>query len=166
LRYTCLLLRVVPGKELPLTCKASFGLSPSTLNERLESGDKIAIIDLFNFEDGDTSVGIPTAIRIDPIRLRNRSTVIVPEDLEIILCCLSEHEIMSARVALALRRKGIPGVWILEGGLKAWIKQGYPVTTTLGDPKERAMSLGIQVSDWNAESRSTSASCTSASAER
>jgi 3-mercaptopyruvate sulfurtransferase SseA len=124
------------------------------------------IIDLFNFEDGDTSVGIPTAIRIDPIRLRNRSTVIVPEDLEIILCCLSEHEIMSARVALALRRKGIPRVWILEGGLKAWIKQGYPVTTTLGDPKERAMSLGIQVSDWNAESRSTSASCTSASAER
>jgi len=127
-------------------------LSPTALNARLESEDKIAIIDLFNFEDGDTSVGIPNAIRIDPIRLRNRSTVIVPEDLEIILCCLSEQEIMSARVALAFRRKGIPRVWILDGGLKAWIKQGYPVTTNLSDPKERAMSLGIQVSDWNAGS--------------
>jgi membrane protein DedA with SNARE-associated domain/rhodanese-related sulfurtransferase len=127
-------------------------LSPSALNARLESEDKIAIIDLFNFEDGDTSAGIPGAIRIDPIRLRNRSTVIVPEDLEIILCCLSEQEIMSARVALALRRKGIPRVWILDGGLKAWIKQGYPVTANLGDPEDRAMSLGIQVSDWNAES--------------
>jgi rhodanese-related sulfurtransferase len=55
-------------------------------------------------------------------------------------------------VALALRRKGIPRVWILDGGLKAWIKQGYPVTTNLSDPKERAMSLGIHVSDWNAGS--------------
>ena len=141
-------------------------LSPSALNSRLETENDIAIIDLFNFEDGDTSVGIPAAIRINPIRLRNRSRVIVPEGLEIVLCCLSEHEIISARVALALRRKGIPRVWILEGGLKAWIKQGYPVTTNLGDPKERAMSLGIQVTDWNAESRSSSASCTNVSVER
>jgi rhodanese-related sulfurtransferase len=141
-------------------------LSPSALNARLESENNIAIIDLFNFEDGDTSAGIPGSIRINPIRLRNRSRVIVPEDLEIVLCCLSEHEIISARVALALRRKGIPRVWILEGGLRAWIKQGYPVTTNLGDPKERAMSLGIQVTDWNAESRSSSASCISGSAER
>jgi membrane protein DedA with SNARE-associated domain/rhodanese-related sulfurtransferase len=141
-------------------------LSPSALNARLEREDEIAIIDLFNFEDGDTSVGIPGAIRINAIRLRNRSRVIVPKDLEIVLCCLSEREIISARVALALRRKGISRVWILEGGLRAWIKQGYPVTTNLGDPKERAMSLGIQVSDWNPESRVSSANWTSASTER
>jgi 3-mercaptopyruvate sulfurtransferase SseA len=57
------------------------------------------------------------------------------------------EEITSARVALALRRKGILKVWILEGGLKAWIQEGYPVTPTLSDPKERAVSLGIQVLD-------------------
>ena len=50
-------------------------------------------------------------------------------------------------MALDLRRKGILKVWILEGGLKAWIQEGYPVTPTLSDPKERAVSLGIQVLD-------------------
>ena len=42
---------------------------------------------------------------------------------------------------------GSPKVWILEGGLEAWIKEGYPVTPSLSDPKERAASLGIQVLD-------------------
>jgi hypothetical protein len=46
-------------------------MSPSELNAKRES-QKIAIIDLLNFEDGVTSVGIPGAIRIDPIRLRSR----------------------------------------------------------------------------------------------
>ena len=121
-------------------------MSPSELNAKLES-EKIAIIDLLNFEDGVTSVGIPGAIRIDPIRLRGRSKVVIPRELELILYCSSVEEITSARVALALRRKGIPKVWILEGGLKAWIQEGYPVTPTLSDPKERAVSLGIQVLD-------------------
>jgi rhodanese-related sulfurtransferase len=121
-------------------------MSPSELNAKLES-EKIAIIDLLNFEDGVISVGIPGAIRIDPIRLRGRSKVVVPKELELILYCSSVGEITSARVALALRRKGILKVWILEGGLKAWIQEGYPVTPTLSDPKERAVSLGIQVLD-------------------
>jgi len=121
-------------------------MSPSELNAKRES-EKIAIIDLLNFEDGATSVGIPGAIRIDPIRLRSRSKVVIPRELEIILYCSSVREITSARVALALRRKGIPKVWILKGGLKAWIKEGYPVTPNLSDPQERAVSLGIQVVD-------------------
>jgi rhodanese-related sulfurtransferase len=122
-------------------------MSPSTLNARLATEKKIAMIDLLNFEDGVISVGIPGALRIDPTRLRGRSKVIVPRELEIILYCSSVGEITSARVALALRRKGISMVWILEGGLKAWIQEGYPVTPTLSDPKERAISLGIQVLD-------------------
>jgi rhodanese-related sulfurtransferase len=122
-------------------------MSPSTLSAKLATEEKIAIIDLLDFEDGVTSVGIPGAIRIDPTRLRGRSNVVVPRELELILYCSSMGEITSARVALALRRKGIPKVWILEGGLKAWIEDGYPVTPNLGDPKERAVSLGIQVVD-------------------
>jgi 3-mercaptopyruvate sulfurtransferase SseA len=48
---------------------------------------------------------------------------------------------------LALGRKEIPEVWILEGGLKAWIKEDYPVTSGLSDPKEREVSLSVQVLD-------------------
>jgi rhodanese-related sulfurtransferase len=109
--------------------------------------EKIVIIDLLNFEDGVTSVGIPGAIRIDPIRLRGRSRLVIPRELELILSCSSVGEIRRARVALALRRKAIPKVWILEGGLKAWIKEDYPVTSSLSDPKEREVSLGVQVLD-------------------
>ncbi len=63
-------------------------MSVSELNAKLES-EKIAIIDLLNFEDGVTSVGIPGAIRINPIRLRGRSKVIIPRELELILYCSS-----------------------------------------------------------------------------
>ena len=122
-------------------------MSPSTLNAKLATEEKIAIIDLLNFEDGVTSEGIPGALRIDPARLRGRSKVITSGELEIVLYCSSVGEIKSARVALALRRKGISVVWILEGGLKAWIQDGYPVTPKLSNPRDRAVSLGIQVVD-------------------
>jgi membrane protein DedA with SNARE-associated domain/rhodanese-related sulfurtransferase len=122
-------------------------ISPAELNARLDRYLKIAIIDLLNFEDGDTNVGISGAIRINPARLRRRSRLVMPNDLEIILYCSSVREITSARVALALRKKGIPKVWILEGGLKRWIKEGYPVTSNLADPKDRAVELGIRVID-------------------
>jgi membrane protein DedA with SNARE-associated domain/rhodanese-related sulfurtransferase len=122
-------------------------ISPAELNARLNRDPKIGIIDLLNFEDGDIDVGIPGAIRIDPARLRHCSRLVMPNDLEIILYCSSPHEITCARVALALRKKGIPKGWILEGGLKRWIKEGYPVTPNLTDPKDRLVDLGIQVID-------------------
>jgi rhodanese-related sulfurtransferase len=71
----------------------------------------------------------------------------MPNNLKIILYCSSVREITSARVALALRKKGIPEVWILEGGLKRWIKEGYPITPNLTDSKDRIAEFGIQVLD-------------------
>jgi len=122
-------------------------VSPEELNAKLDHAPKIAIIDLLNFEDGEINEGISGALRIDPARLRHLSRLVMPEDLEIILYCSSAREITSARVALALRKKGIPKVGILEGGLKRWIKEGCPTTSNLPNPKDRAMELGIQVID-------------------
>jgi rhodanese-related sulfurtransferase len=122
-------------------------ISPADLNARLNRDSQIVIIDLLGFEADDINVGIPGAIRIDPARLRRRSRVIMPNNLKIILYCSSVREITSARVALALRKKGIPEVWILEGGLKRWIKEGYPVTPNLTDSKDRMVEVGVQVLD-------------------
>jgi rhodanese-related sulfurtransferase len=97
-------------------------ISPAELNDRLDHDLKIAIIDLLDFEDGEINVGIPGALRIDPARLRLCLRLVAPSDLEIILYSSSVHEITSARAALALRKEGIPKVWILEGGLKTWIR--------------------------------------------
>jgi rhodanese-related sulfurtransferase len=129
-------------------------MSPASLRTKLDGDQDIAIIDLLNFEDEDAIIGIPGAIRIDPKRLRSRSRVIMPKALEVILYSSSQREITSARVALALRRKGIPRVWILEGGLKAWIKQGFPVTANLTSQQERIARLGIQILDQDAEPES------------
>jgi membrane protein DedA with SNARE-associated domain/rhodanese-related sulfurtransferase len=122
-------------------------ISPEDLNEKLHGDSKIAMIDLLNFEDGELNEGISGAIRIDPARLRHLSRVAMPDDSDIILYCSSAREITSARVALALRKKGIQNVWILEGGLNRWIKEGYPVIPNLTNPKDRVAELGIQVID-------------------
>ena len=122
-------------------------IGPEELNAKLGRASKVAIVDLLNFEDGEVKAGIPGAIRIDPARLRRLSRLIMPDDLEIVLYCSSKREITSARVALALGKKGIPKLWILDGGLDGWIKEGYPVTPDLSSPGDRALELGIQIVD-------------------
>ena len=51
----------------------------------------------------------------------------------------------SARVAVALKRIGIDRVWVLEGGLKAWREQGFPVARSLELPEVVAKRLGVKL---------------------
>ena len=69
----------------------------------------------------------------------------VPPDVQIVLYCSSPNQLTSARTALALRRKGISNVWVLEGGLKAWRELGLPVTMNLSSPAEVAAGFGIDL---------------------
>jgi membrane protein DedA with SNARE-associated domain/rhodanese-related sulfurtransferase len=50
----------------------------------------------------------------------------LPRDREIVLYCSCPNEASSARVALLLRRKGIPHVRPLLGGIDAWRERSYP----------------------------------------
>jgi membrane protein DedA with SNARE-associated domain/rhodanese-related sulfurtransferase len=121
-------------------------ITPSLLSERLAAGELVAVIDLLDFEEehGDLA-GIPGAVRMSPARLRSRSRVIVPERLEIVLYCTSSGELTSARVAVALKKKGISNVWVLEGGLTAWKREGFPVTLQLITSDDAAERFGIRV---------------------
>jgi rhodanese-related sulfurtransferase len=122
------------------------GITPSLLNERVASGELVVIIDLLDFEDEHGGrAGIPGAVRMDPARLRGRSRVVVPERLEIVLYCTSSGELTSTRVAVALKKKGVSNVWVLEGGLTAWKREGFPVTLQLSTPSEAMERLGIRV---------------------
>ena len=121
-------------------------ISPAMLNRKLKSKGKIAVLDLLNFEDeteGETSEAIPGAFRVDPSRLRKSPSIAVPDDVEMILYCPSGGEMVSARVAMALNRIGIDKVWVLEGGLKAWREQGFPVSQSLEAPELVAERLGV-----------------------
>lgn len=123
-------------------------ISPALLHEKLQAGNRVAVLDLLDVEgqeDTTTIPGIPGAARISPIPLRSSAKVRVPPDVQMVLCCSSPNHITSARTALALRRKGISNAWVLEGGLKAWRELGLPVTTELISPPEVAARFGVQL---------------------
>jgi membrane protein DedA with SNARE-associated domain/rhodanese-related sulfurtransferase len=123
-------------------------ISPLLLKSKLDQGVPIAIIDLLNFEEMNGLVaGIPGAVRIDLQRLTSRSHVTIPEDTQIVLYCSSSNAIRSARVAIALRRKGVSSVWILDGGLNGWTAAGLPTTLTLCTERDVADRLGIVIFD-------------------
>jgi len=123
-------------------------ISPTLLEHELEAGKKVAVLDLLDVEgqeDAQTIPGISGAARISPIPLRNSAKIRVPPYVQMVLCCSSPNQITSARTALALRRKGISNVWVLEGGLKAWRELGLPVTTKLSSPAEVAARFGVEL---------------------
>jgi 3-mercaptopyruvate sulfurtransferase SseA len=49
----------------------------------------------------------------------------------VVLYCDVPHEFTSARVALAMRRRGFRRVRPLAGGLLAWQERGFPVAQDL-----------------------------------
>jgi membrane protein DedA with SNARE-associated domain/rhodanese-related sulfurtransferase len=135
------LLRVI--RELRLRT-----ISPMLLEHKLQAGKKVAVLDLLDVEGQESSKsipGIPGAARISPKPLRSSAKIRVPPDVQIVLYCSSPNQLTSARTALALRRKGISNVWVLEGGLEGWRKLGLPVTMNLSSVAEVAAGFGIDL---------------------
>ena len=125
-------------------------ITPALLQEKMIADDKLAIFDLLDFEArlGEIA-GIPGAVRVDPTRMREAPQLKIPEGMSVVLYCSSRGELASARVAEALRKRGIENVWVLEGGLEAWVQEGRPVTTKLSTPEEQLKRLGIELpADW------------------
>jgi len=121
-------------------------ITPINLHRKIVSGERFAIIDLLDFEDNpERRVGIAGAFRMDPARLRKRIQVIVPEGLGVVLYCSSSCELASARVAVAMKKRGISNVWVLDGGMNAWEKEGLPVTQQLSTRREAVARLGIKI---------------------
>jgi membrane protein DedA with SNARE-associated domain/rhodanese-related sulfurtransferase len=121
-------------------------ITPLLLHEKITSGEQVAIVDLLSFEQGhEGHAGIPGAVRMDPARLRSRIRVVVPENLGIVLYCSSSGELTSARVAVALQKMGISNVWVLEGGLAAWKKEGFPIAVDLSTSSEVTERFGIKI---------------------
>ena len=102
-------------------------LTPQELRLRLDTGDPLRIVDLRTAIACEAARHtLPGAIRLDPEDLDTRHGDI-PRDCDIVLYCTCPNETTSARVALALKKRGIDRVFPLEGGLEAWVLCGYPV---------------------------------------
>ena len=71
-------------------------------------------------DDSAESMAIPGAVRINPSRLERYKDFEILPTQEVVLYCACPGEFTSARVALALQRKGVQHVRPLAGGLQAW----------------------------------------------
>ena len=121
-------------------------ISPAMLARKLKSNRKVAVLDLLNFEeetDNESCEAIPGAFCLDPSRLRKYPHITVPDDVQIILYSSSGGDTVCARIAVALQRIGVDKVWVLEGGLKAWREQRFPVSQSLEVPEVVAERLGV-----------------------
>ena len=95
--------------------------------------------------DTDSVEAIPGAFSVDPARLRKSPRITVPDEVQIVLYSSSGSDIVSARAAMALKQIGIDNVRVLEGGLKAWREQGFPVSQVLEVPEVVAERLGVKL---------------------
>jgi membrane protein DedA with SNARE-associated domain/rhodanese-related sulfurtransferase len=104
-------------------------ITPEELRDKLNLGENILIVDLQGRGDSAAELmAIPGSVRINPRRLEQYRDVEIAPSQEVVLYCAYPGELLSARVALALREKGVEHVRPLAGGLKAWRDGGFPVT--------------------------------------
>jgi membrane protein DedA with SNARE-associated domain/rhodanese-related sulfurtransferase len=121
-------------------------IAPEALKARLDAGEKIGLIDLLRFEDDpQDSIAIPGAMRADPGKMRHNTRIIIPEGIDLVLYCESQNCFVSARVAAAMRKKGIRRIHVLEGGLAAWKAKGFPLGSEFAEPYAEMKRLGIEM---------------------
>lgn len=97
------------------------------LKANLDRGERPFIVDLRHMLEFVVDPRtVPTAVRISPDELPVRNAEI-PRDREIVLYCTCPSEATSAKVAMELKKMGIIKVRPLQGGLKAWQDQGFPM---------------------------------------
>ena len=121
-------------------------IGPAMLARKLKAGKKVAVLDLFNFEPESQGMEtIPGAFRVDPSVLRKHPHVTVPNDVDIVLFSSSGGDTVAARAALGLQRIGVNNVWVLQGGLKAWREQGFPLAQSPELPEVAAARVGVKL---------------------
>jgi len=131
-------------------------ITPEELKARLESGDRIGLVDLLRFEDDPEGVAlIPGAVRLDPLEIRRKKQVVVPDDVELVLYCGSRNSFVSARVAAVMRRQGVERIRVLSGGLAGWKALQFPTSVESLDPEVEMARLGVEmIPPWNSDGKS------------
>lgn len=120
-------------------------ITPVQLRDKLIVGEDILIVDMQDSSassqanDVAETTAIPGAVRIDPDRLEQYKDIFLWPRREIVLYCASPCDFTSARVAFALRQKGVEGVRSLAGGLRGWLDRGFPVTSEVRIPPTAAV---------------------------
>jgi membrane protein DedA with SNARE-associated domain/rhodanese-related sulfurtransferase len=110
-------------------------ITVAELRRKQDAGEELVILDLRPGAELDLDPAvIPGAVHlgVDEVEHRHHE---IPRDREIVVYCSCPNEVTSARVALALRRKGITRVRPLLGGIDAWKQLNYPLEPAFRQPK-------------------------------
>ena len=102
------------------------------LNEMLEAGENPIVLDvraLADMERDPMLIRTARHMTLDEVETRHHE---IPRDRDVILYCSCPNEASAARVALALRRKGIVRVKPLLGGMDAWRERNFPLDQRVG----------------------------------
>jgi membrane protein DedA with SNARE-associated domain/rhodanese-related sulfurtransferase len=122
-------------------------IDPRVMKARLDSGEKFGVVDLLRFEEDPEGVAaIPGAVRLDPLELRRKKRIVVPDDVNLVVYSRCRNSFVSARVAVAMRKHGIHNVHVLAGGLEAWKSLGFPLSDEFADMEAEVARLGIEFS--------------------
>jgi rhodanese-related sulfurtransferase len=105
-------------------------ITPDELQAKLSAGEDILVVDPQGGPDHAAEpMAIPGAVRINPRRLEQYKDVAISPSQQVVLYCDRLGESTSARVALALRQKGIEHVRPLAGGFQGWRDRGFPISS-------------------------------------
>jgi len=101
-------------------------ITKEQLKERFDLGDVPTLLDVrLKYPYEHSTVTLPGALRAAPNVVGSLS---IPRDKEIVVYDSDPGEIVSARVAQGLLRKGYQ-VSVLKGGLPDWVTANYPTET-------------------------------------
>ena len=117
-------------------------ITADELHRRLEADEKPVILDLREHADREQDPSLmcnAVHMTVDEVPLRVHE---IPLDQDIVLYCSSPNEIVSARIALMLRRRGVRRVRPLFGGFDAW-RQKYPTETCVLGTMEKSKSTNL-----------------------
>jgi phage shock protein E len=103
-------------------------ITKEELKERLDRGDAPVLLDVrLKYPYEHSTVRLPGALRVMPDEV---ASVRLPPDREVVVYDSDQGDIVGARVAQDLVRKG-HRVRVLKGGLPDWVTANYPT-----EPKE------------------------------
>jgi membrane protein DedA with SNARE-associated domain/rhodanese-related sulfurtransferase len=97
------------------------------LRQRQEAGEDILILDLRSsaeLQQDPTIILGARHVTLDELESRSHG---LPLDRDVVLYCSCPNEVTSARVALALQKRGFTRIRPLKGGIDAWRENKYPV---------------------------------------
>ena len=104
-------------------------ITVADLHRKMEAGENPVILDLRSLPElkVDPSI-IRGAVYVDPHKL-DAYTDQLPRDRDIVMYCTCPNEFTAAHSALLLQKKGFTRLFPLRGGIDAWRRENYPLST-------------------------------------